>query len=87
MNVFLDREKFYYSKNGLDLQFSQKDENDQQANHQKAKLQKEEIEKQERIERELYGSIKLKQVANPKEIEEFENITNREFNNAFELNL
>jgi hypothetical protein len=53
----------------------------------KIRQQKEELEKLDRIERELNNSIQLRQICHPKETEEFETITNKEFNKNFEIAL
>mmetsp|Transcript_5574 Transcript_5574/g.8790 ORF Transcript_5574/g.8790 Transcript_5574/m.8790 type:complete len:85 (+) Transcript_5574:35-289(+) len=52
--------------------------------HDKVRQQKEELEKIVRIERELSGSIELRQVSKVQDTEEFENHTNREFNKNYE---
>lgn len=97
MSAVCDREHYYYraASRGQEVQNNSptKDESSGYAalalkkahsNHHKVRQNKDEFEKLQRIENELQDSIELCRVNHPQDIEDFENVTNKEFNRAYE---
>lgn len=56
-------------------------------NHDKVRQNKDELEKIAMIEQELTGSVDLREVSKAQDVDEFEALTNREFNRNYEAAL
>jgi hypothetical protein len=102
MSSFCDKDRTFYGNNRGTEAFNSiqssprsqslgvsKNENEFKAlrKHDKVRQQKDEFEKITRIERDLSESVELRQVSKVQDTDEFEVVTNKEFNTFYEKSL